>query len=451
MQGGKFLWVALVLALCLLVAGGAFMMGQSRSAVDWTRVRAVAMESDDWGLPGFSPSLEAWQGIERAALAPGHFPDVYWHSTLENAATVRDMSRLMLRYRGQDGLPAVFQPNYVTGSMEWIPGPGGGSWRRYDWPELAPAYARPGLLTAVHEALGAGTWYPELHARWHYDPAMRQENSMRDATAKLAAARGILLFPDSEKARELGPWRSRADLASELDASLKVFSLAFGRFPASVIAPDYTWNTSLEDLWDSRGLRVIQAKREQRNPQLGYGLPGRLKKFVARRWSALRYPDRIFLERNVRLEPVQALDPDAVVRRALEQTNSAWSANQPAIVESHRVNFAHLDPKVSSLGINALSDFLAGITSQSDHLPIFLTDVEIAGLQARGVSWVQRGPFLILRNATHGSRMVAVPRSVNFPGRPPAHGGGQHLLKLPALTTVVLNREGEWRTCSFER
>jgi hypothetical protein len=409
------------------------------------------MESDDWGLPGFSPSLEAWQGIDRAALAPGHFPEVYWHSTLENAATVQAMSRLMLRYHGQDGMPAVFQPNYVTGSMEWIPGPEGGTWRQHNWPELAMAYARPGLLTAVNEALGAGTWYPELHARWHYDPVMRQENSMRDATARLAAERGILLFPDSEKARELGPWRSRADLASELDASLRVFSLAFGRLPASVIAPDYTWNTSLEDLWYSRGLRVIQAKREQRNPQLGYGVPGRLKKFVGRRWSALRYPDRIFLERNVRLEPVQAPDPDAVVRLALEETRRAWSANQPAIVESHRVNFAHLDPEVSSLGINALSDYLAGVTSQSDHLPVFLTDVEISRLQARGVSWVQRGSHLILRNATHGSRMVAIPRSVDFQGLPATQGEGQYLFKLPALATVILTRDGEGRTCSFDR
>lgn len=427
------------------------MMGQSRSAVDWSRIRAVAMESDDWGLPGFSPSLESWQGIDRADLNPGHFPVVYWHSTLENATTVREMSQLMLRHRGQDGLPAVFQPNYVTGSLEWLPGPEGGSWRQYDWPELAPAYARPGLLTAVEEALDAGTWYPELHARWHYDPAMRRENSMRDATSRLAAERGILLFPGSEKARELGPWRSRADLASELDSSLRVFSQAFGRNPASVIAPDYTWNTNLEDLWDSRGLRVIQAKREQRNPQLGDGLPGRLRKFVARRWSALRYPDRIFLERNVRLEPVQAPDPDAVVRLALEQTSAAWAANQPAIVESHRVNFAHLDPEVSSLGINALSDYLAGVTSQSDHLPVFLTDVEIARLQGRGVSWVQRGTHLILRNATHGSRLVAIPATVDFPGLPSTHAGQEYLLKLSAWTTVILTREGEWKTCSFER
>ena len=58
----KFILLALV-----LVAG--FLLGGSRSAVDWRDLRAVVLESDDWGFAGFAPDRAAWAGVWVCGLA----------------------------------------------------------------------------------------------------------------------------------------------------------------------------------------------------------------------------------------------------------------------------------------------------------------------------------------------------------------------------------------------
>jgi hypothetical protein len=392
-----------VLATLFLVAS--FLLGGPRGLVAWDQVRAVAIESDDWGLAGFVPDADAWTGLDRSALDTGRFPAVYWLSTLEDQSMVRDLNGVLARHRGRDGHPAVLQPNYVLSSLEHV----GERWVTHDLPDLPAAYARPGLWAAVREGIHGGTWYPELHAAWHYDPDLRKKNALEGDLAREVTARGIMLFPGSERARELGAWRPLTDLEGELDHNLAVFKNLFGRPVGSVIAPDYTWSDRVERLWASRNIRVIQGKREQINPAWGSGKPARLRKFLQRRWDQWRHPGTSYLERNCRLEPVQAEDPQQVVIDCAAATRQAWAGGQPAIVESHRVNFAHLDPGVVATGLESLDAYLVSITSGEELLPVFVTGREIAQLSARGTSWCVRGRKIVVRNATKSRRVVAVP------------------------------------------
>lgn len=420
-----FLLVSAVVAIAFVALLGA---GQP-AAVDWRRLRAVALESDDWGLAGFVPSVEAWDGLRREELSPGRFPEVYWHSTLEDSASVAELAVVLGAARGRDGRPAVLQPNYVMSSLDWA----GGQWLRHDLPDLPASYRRPGLWQAVAAATEAGVWYPEYHAAWHYDPERRRQAVAGGGAAATAAARGIMLFPGSEEARELGPWRPLAELAAELDGGLSVFERAFGRAPGSLIAPDYTWDGRCEELWSARGLRVIQAKREQRHPGLPPGTAGRVLKVLDRQWSRARHPDRTYLERNCRLEPVQAPDAAAVVAACLAQTDRAWRRGEPAIVETHRVNFAHGDPAVAAAGRQALAAYLGGLPGLGAPAPVFLVDAEIAALARRGTSAIVAGADLVVRNGSHSRRLAVVPA-----GLAPGHRGGGGV----ALVLVDPGRHG---------
>jgi len=78
--------------------------GRSPGLVEWCRARAVCIESDDWGLCGFLPDSSAIAAMDREALAPGHFPDVYWHSTLEDSAMVAELAAVLKAHVGRDGL-----------------------------------------------------------------------------------------------------------------------------------------------------------------------------------------------------------------------------------------------------------------------------------------------------------------------------------------------------------
>lgn len=390
--------------VCSLLAG-CFLMGGARSAVAWRSLRAVVIESDDWGLAGFVPDLDAWNGLDRDGLDPGSFPEVYWLSTLEDSTMVAVLNKVLAGHRGRDGHPAVLQPNYVMSSLAYS----GGQWVSFDLPSLPFRYQRPGLWMAVENGIAQGTWYPEFHATWHYDPELRKKDALGSDIARRVTDRGILLFPGSERAKELGAWRSGNDLEGELDHSLAVFRNLFGRDVTSVMAPDYHWDDRIENMWETRNLRVIQGKREQINPSWGTGKFGRLRKYVLRQWARLSHPGRVYLERNCRLEPVQAPDPDSVVRSCVEDTRTAWALGQPAIVESHRVNFAHSDKALTARGRDALDRYLAEICGNPDELPEFLTDHELAQLYSRGTSWCVRDGVVIVRNATLGCKVVSVP------------------------------------------
>ncbi len=396
-------------AVLLVLTAGALVAGRNAALVDWREVRAVVLESDDWGLCGFLPSRDAMAGLTAADLEPGAFPAIYWGSTLEDSLAVASLAGVLGATAGRDGLPPVLQPNYILSSLAWeSAGPAGGQWVARDLPATPAAYARPGLWTAVGAATAAGVWHPELHGRWHYDPARRREGALSTPAAREAAGRQIALFPGSERAWELGPWRSRAELASELDGSLRVFAAVFGRPPRAVIAPDYRWDDRCEDLWRSRGLTTIQAKRGQRRVEYN-GLWGRVRKVgertLARQWRR----DRVYLDRNVIFEPVQQAQPDLVTAQAVAGVTAAWERGEPAIVETHRVNFVHLDPAVAAAGRTHLAALLQATASSPAGRALYLVDGEVAGLQRHGTSWCDRGDRLVARNLTRSRRLVVVP------------------------------------------
>lgn len=432
-----------VAALGLLAAalGLAWLAGAPRGAVDWRAARAVVLESDDWGLCGFLPDSAAAGDAERSAWRAEVAPPVYWDSTLEDSAAVAELAAVLAEFRGRDGLPPVLQANMIVSALAPPAGPGppvaDAAWRRHDLPDRPAEYARPGLEAAVDAAIARGVWRPELHGSFHYDPERRRAAVAADSLALAAARRGVLPFPGSATAWELGPQRPPAVLAAELDRALELFARRFGRRPSSVCAPDYVWDGRSERLWQERGLTVIQAKREQRSPLWPSGrLDHRARKVLARAWDRLAHPGRAYLDRNVRFEPAQAPADSALVARALAAAGAAWRRGEPAVVESHRINYARLTPGAAAAGRRQLRSLLAALTREGAPAPLFLTDDEVAQLQAGGASWTRRGDRLVVRNLTRSLRLVTVPIRSEA-GRGATGSAAVVCVAVPPLRTVV--------------
>lgn len=409
-------WRRRAAASGLLAAGFglAWLAGAPRGAVDWRAARAVVIESDDWGLCGFLPDGAAAGDAERTAWRAEVTPPVYWDSTLEDSAAVAALATLLAEHRGRDGLPPVLQANLIVSALSPPAGPGplaaDAPWTRHDLPDRPAAYARPGLEAAVDAAIARGVWRPELHGSFHYDPERRRAAVAADPLALAAARRGVLPFPGSATAWELGPQRPRAVLAAELDRALDLFASRFGRRPSSVCAPDYVWDGRSEQLWQARGLAIIQAKREQRSPLWPTGrLDHRARKVLARAWDRLAHPGRAYLDRNVRFEPAQAPADSSLVARTLAEIGDAWRRGEPAVVESHRINYVRLTPGAAAAGRRQLGELLAALTRDGAPAPLFLTDDEVAQLQDGGASWTRRGDRLVVRNLTRSVRLVTVP------------------------------------------
>jgi len=406
----------LILSLLLvgLSLGIGMVGGRSPGLVEWERARAICIESDDWGLCGFLPDSSAIAVLDRDALAPGPFPDVYWHSTYEDSAAVARLCAILAEHHGRDGLPAVMQPNYIMASLVYVPASDGAAatWREVSLPETPPGYQRPGLWRAVEDGRLAGVWHPEFHGRWHYDPARRLAATAGDPVVEDAAARQVLVFPDSERAWELGPWRDPEILSLELDQSLATFVELFGAAPRSVIAPDYLWSDDDEARWVERDLRVIQGQRQQR--QAHWRWPeARVRKVVHRTLTRWWRRDRSYLDRNCIFEPVQQEDPKGITQAAVAGVRRAWRRGEPAVLEAHRINFVHLDQEVPELGRRELGVLLTELDRDN---PVYLVDAEVAGMQRRGTSWVARGGRIVVRNFSHSRRLVVIPAAAHRSG-----------------------------------
>ncbi|MBI3539953.1 MAG: hypothetical protein HY076_06740, partial [Candidatus Eisenbacteria bacterium] len=149
------------------------------------------------------------------------------------------------------------------------------------------------------------------------------------------------------------------------------------------------------------GVTTIQGGPERH----GRPLP-RLRHWAYRwRWPDVRGgrfypPPRIAFEPRGERRAAGRLGIDGVHAAA----RAAWRRGQPAIVSSHRVNYAHLDPAWSEAGCAALAELLARLVADG---AVFLTDAEVRGLLERGASSRAIARGAVVRRATPDRGVVA--------------------------------------------
>lgn len=377
--------------------------------LDWHRLKAVVLESDDWGLCAWVPDDQAHRVLAGQPAFRSAAGQRYGRSTLEHAHDVDRLAATLLEFRGGDGLPPVWQANTIVAAPDWarlVPphfdveslplAPLGAAGSR--WP-------RPGLLDAVRRAGQQGVWWPELHGL-HHLPATAWLAALRrgDHDARAAHEQQSPVCAAVEAAGEYDASEPREVRAADLREAVARFTALFGRAPRSLCPPDYRFDDWFEAEAEALGLDTIQGKPEQGS--------GRLVA-LRRRWLQLSFPhragQRFYLPPRIAFEPRGEAGPggrlgaDAALRAARE----AWKRGQPAVLSTHRLNYAHLDEAWAEAGRAALRDLLARLAADG---AVFLTDFEVRELAERG--WAlrplgERGALL---------RHYAVPREpLRFP------------------------------------
>jgi hypothetical protein len=101
-----------------------------------------------------------------------------------------------------------------------------------------------------------------------------------------------------------------------------------------------------------------------------------------RRGALFHLPPRIAFEPSA----VAAKEADTLARETRGRVREAWQRSQPAIVSTHRVNYAHLRPASAAAGRAALRGLLKLLV---DDGAVFLVDTEVRQLDER--AWSIRG------------------------------------------------------------
>src|SRR5580765_3195439 len=139
--------------------------------LDWTRLRAVVLESDDWGLCAWSPDHQAWRALADQPAFRTPWGRRYAGSTLESAEDVRVLTDTLLEFRGGDGFPPVWQANTVMSSPDYArlepPAFAVEQLPLLDFPNVPARWGRPRLWEQLTIARMSGVWWPELHGLHH--------------------------------------------------------------------------------------------------------------------------------------------------------------------------------------------------------------------------------------------------------------------------------------------
>jgi hypothetical protein len=349
---------------------------------DWGRLRAVVLQSDDWGLCAWSADDEAHRELAATAAFRSPAGRIYGRSTLESAADLRALRETLLAFRGADGAPPRWQANTVMAAPDFErlarEGFAGDEPPLVSLPATPSRWQRPGLWDEVRAGIAAGVWWPELHGL-HHLPAGAWLGALRrgDPDALRALERQCLVCGAVEASGEYDPSEPVALRERALARSFALFTQVFGRPPGSLCPPDYRWDAALERQAAGLGLTLLQGAAERAG---GWPRARRLLhrwRWPARRHGLLLMPARIAFEPRGDAAPGSALGAE----RAHAAVRAAWGRRQPAVVSTHRHNFAHLDPAWSEAGRAALRDLLGRLCADG---AVFLTDVQVRDRLAAG-------------------------------------------------------------------
>lgn len=350
--------------------------------LDWHRLKAVVLESDDWGLCAWVPDDRAHRVLAPLPAFRSEAGLRYGRSTLESAADVTALTELLLDLRGGDGMPPVWQANTIVANPDYDamqpPHFEFGDLPLLVHPRVPARWERPGLWEAFRRAEASGVWWAELHGL-HHLPETAWLAALRRGQddARRALEQQSPIGTAVEASGEFDPAEPRELRAKNLKRAIESFRLLFGRAPTSFCPPDHRFDDWLEDEAARLGISTIQGKAEQ----AGHALPP-----LYRRWRGLRFPDldggRFRLPPRIQFEPCG--DAAAPGRRGLDAAvkavREAWKRGHPAIVSTHRLNYAHLDPEWSEAGRAALDRLLERLCADG---AVFLTDHEVRQLVER--------------------------------------------------------------------
>ena len=152
--------------------------------LDWARLRAVVLESDDWGLCAWVPDREAWTALAGTPAFRSPAGERYGGSTLESAADVKALAGLLLEHSGGDGFPPVWQANTVMANPDYArlasPALDAPTIPLVDLPDTPGRWSRPAERCVVTRA-----WTPHKRSEERRTPS-RASDSRSSASTRLS-------------------------------------------------------------------------------------------------------------------------------------------------------------------------------------------------------------------------------------------------------------------------
>lgn len=393
--------------------------------IPWQKEKIIVFESDDWGMCSWFPKREIMglllagkEIFKKEGNSEEWYLD-YINSTLERPYDLDRLFTILLKHKGGDRRNVIFQANYIMASPDYE------KIKQFNYtvykdlviPNVPKGWERGDFVAKAKLGVELGVWRPEYHGNSHLNELMwiNLLSSKEKLTCQSFEAEVFQTF-NHEISAEYDEKLSIKQQAKNISAGVERFKNLFGYFPFSSIAPSYVWQGETEKILSKKGIKVIQAKNYQQiRRNLATKVTDKVINYLGKKSSDKPWQikmgdynmgyDLVYLNRNVDFEPRGKADSESKKGAKGAYTNivSAWDRNEPAIINTHRINYVSLDEESMSENMKQLDRLLEMIEREHPEA-IYLTDWEVAQLYRGGKSVLEYGNSIICRNFSSAER-----------------------------------------------
>jgi len=340
----------------------------------WTTDRKIVVFSvDDYGNVRLD-SKEAREKMDKDGLKVYTRFDAY--DTLETRQDLEALYDVLTSVKDKHGKHAVFTPFALPCNINFEAMAKEG-YQRYIPENLPDTYAKleerhPDAYTGAwalwQEGIEKGIMAPQFHGREHLNLKVFEEKLEKKGAEVLTALKNRSYTSLSEVNKPYGytaafGFETNDDVESHkniLKDGIEKFVEVYGLRPSSFTPPAARFHNALEDLLRQRNITNIH-RAFLEDKSLNY--TGGIRK------SGLKN-----IVRNVVFEPTANNRVDEV-EQAVQQIESAFKWNRPAIISSHRVNFCgFIDEKNREKGLSSLSFLLNQIVKRWENVEFMSMD-----------------------------------------------------------------------------
>lgn len=312
-----------------------------------TKRRLALIESDDWGSIRM-PSKQVLEQLQAAGDHPEH--DAFLRNDcLESEKDLINLFEVLSSVKDSKGRPAIMTANFATANPDFdrIDYQNG----HYAYEPFYETYQRyypeSSHLTLIADAIGKGTFCPQLHCREHVNVNRWMRDLQRGKADTLLAFEHRMIgvgasFSSDNTFGYMDAFHTDCEtdpqhLADVLHEAAEIFEKAFGYRSQTFVASCFVWHPSLERHLLKEGVKGVQSAKWQNLPS---GRCGEYSLHRKLRFTGQRNRQgQIYTVRNCDYEPAYYQNPAECAARCLEMVKKSFREGKPAIINSHRFNY----------------------------------------------------------------------------------------------------------------
>jgi hypothetical protein len=316
-----------------------------------TQKRIVVFESDDWGSIRM-PSIKAYNTLLSEGI-PVNKSSYCQYDNLCSTEDIESLLSLLQKHKDSIGNHPVITANAVVANPDFKKIKEA-DFSSYHYETIDKSFERffpkSNPMKLWNEGYQQHIFVPQFHGREHVNVPfwldVLQKKDIVFSKAFEKSCWGISndiyhKYPKSIQASFDYNYETELDFMKEsIQDGLTIFEKLFGYRAESFTPNNYIWPSVLNSTLQENGVNFMQGMKYQLLPK-----PFRtVKRNKIRRYNGQRIGDGkgiLQTVRNVQFEPSLLLESqkDMAVKDCLDQIQSAFFWNKPAIISVHRINF----------------------------------------------------------------------------------------------------------------